>query len=124
MGMYRPAMAAVPTFKLAPMEATMRHSLIRTGLACTLAVAGGIALGCSNRTEGERTLERAERHEEAGAMIRRGELMVQDGTALEARGGTLKQQGDDLQGDKLVAEGRAKQAQGRELIEEGRKMKP
>lgn len=103
----------------------MRHSLITAGLTCTFLLVGGMAVGCAERkTEGEKTLDQADRHTEAGVLIRRGELMVQDGTALEARGGTLKRQGDDLQGDQLIAEGRAKQAQGRELIEEGRKMRP
>ena len=102
----------------------MQRTLIRTGLVAMLALAGGVTVGCNTKTEGEQTLENANKHEEAGATIRRGELLVQDGTAIEARGLSMKQQGDSLEADRLVAEGRAKQAQGRKLIEEGRKMKP
>ena len=102
----------------------MRRTLLTTGLLFTLGIAGGMNVGCNNKTEGERTLENAERHEEAGVMITRGERLVQDGEALEAKGAAIKRQGDDLQGDQFIAEGRAKKAQGRELIEEGRKIKP
>lgn len=103
----------------------MHRTLIRTGLIALIGVSGGMTVGgCTTKTEGERTLERADRHEEAGKTIRRGELMVQDGVALEARGQAIQKQGDKIEGDKLVAEGRAKQAQGEKLIEEGRKMRP
>ncbi len=60
----------------------------------------------------------------AGETIRRGELAVQDGKALEARGKTVRDQGDTIAGDKLVAEGKATQARGEELIRQGRAMKP
>jgi len=102
----------------------MHRSLLTAALLCTFGVAGGLNLGCNTKTEGEKTLESAERHEEAGVMITRGERLVQDGEALEARGEALKRQGDDLKGDQFIAEGRAKKAQGRELIDEGRKIKP
>ncbi|QOV88304.1 hypothetical protein [Humisphaera borealis] len=102
----------------------MRRTLIRTGLVALLAVAGGVTAGCTTKSEGERTLENADKHEQAGATIRRGELLVQEGAASEARGLAIKRQGDNTEGDRMIAEGRAKQAQGNKLIEEGRKMRP
>ena len=106
------------------MEVPMQRTLVRTGLVAMLAMAGGITAGCTTKTEGERTLENADRHERAGETIRRGELLVQDGAAIEARGVAMKQQGETVDGERMVAEGRAKQAQGDKLIEEGRKMRP
>ena len=103
----------------------MRLALLRTGLLAAAVIGGGVVTaGCTSRTEGERTLEQADRHQQAALTIRRGEVLVEDGKALEDRGEATKRAGDAVAADRLIAEGRAKQAQGRELIEEGRKMKP
>ena len=114
-----------PALTFVPEGTAMTAKTFRTVLlVLPLAVGGGLTVGCANRTEGQRTLEQADRHELAGQTIRRGELLVEDGKALESRGELVQRQGNTVEGDRLVAEGRAKQAQGRELIEEGRKMKP
>ena len=103
----------------------MRSTMLRAGLLFVLSAGGaGFATGCATKTEGERTMEKAERHEAAGLTIRRGELLIRDGKAMEARGDEAKRQGDTVEGDRMIAEGRSKQAQGEELIREGRKMKP
>ncbi len=102
----------------------MHRALIHTCLIAMLVVAGGMTVGCTTKSEGQRTLENADKHEQAGETIRRGELLVQDGTAIEARGMAMKQQADTPEAERMIAEGRAKKAQGNKLIEEGRKMKP
>lgn len=87
------------------------------------AVAGvAIAAGCTHQTEGDRTLEKAERVEDAGLIIKRGEQMRIDGAATEARGRETKRLGKDLEGDKLINEGQAMQKQGDDLISRGRDM--
>ncbi len=102
----------------------MRFSTIRTAALCTMVVAGGAAMnGCANKTEGERTLERAAEIEEAGTMITRGEQMERDGKAIEARGRTAREQGDTTEGNRLMNEGQAKVKQGQALIEQGRRAK-
>jgi len=60
-------------------------------LSILAAAAVGIASigGCANKTEGERTVERAESIKDAGEMIKRGEAAVADGEATEARGRAL-----------------------------------
>jgi hypothetical protein len=101
----------------------MRSELLLAAVLGLSAVSGAMVGGCASRTEGERTLEQADRVEQAGILIRRGEMAVQDGRAIEARGQTLRTQGDTVEGDRLIAEGRAKQAQGEELIQQGRRMR-
>lgn len=95
----------------------------RIGIAAALVVAGLFAGGCANGTEGERTLEQAARIEDAGQMIARGEQLVADGKATEARGQALAEQGNRIDGERLAGEGRARQKQGQGLIEEGRKLR-
>ncbi|HEX8911481.1 MAG TPA: hypothetical protein VF796_03905 [Humisphaera sp.] len=103
----------------------MRNALLATAALSAAVIIGGVSAGgCATKTEGERTMERADRVQEAGATIRRGELAVQDGKALEARGRAVRDQGDSIEGDRLIAEGRAQQAKGEQLIREGRAMKP
>src|SRR3954469_12813193 len=96
---------------------TMGSNVFRAGALCAIAVAGATAVGCANKTEGERTLERAKEVEDAGNMITRGEQLVRDGKATEARGRTAKEQGDTVEGNHLINEGEAQQRQGRALIE-------
>jgi hypothetical protein len=96
-------------------------------LRMTLAVAllpGWLWLsGCAGETEGEQTLERADRMQDAGELIRRGELNVADGKALVAHGEQLKRQAADVEGDRLIAEGRSRQKLGEEQIEQGRSLR-
>lgn len=80
-------------------------------------------LGCESKTEGERTLEKAEKIEDAGNMIRRGEKMVADGKAQVTRGETIRDQGDRVEGERIISEGRAMQRQGEALISEGRRLR-
>lgn len=88
------------------------------------AVVGIAALsGCANKTEGDRTIERAKTVEDAGMMIKRGETAVTDGKATEARGRSMKEQGNTLEGDRLINEGQAQQKKGQADIDQGRKMK-
>ncbi|MDB5294359.1 MAG: hypothetical protein JWO31_342 [Phycisphaerales bacterium] len=102
----------------------MSTRILRTCVMVALAGGAAATVGCANKTEGERTIENANKQEQAGLMIKRGELMVQDGKAMEARGEEAKRQGDNDGGDRMVANGRAKEAEGRALIDSGRKMKP
>jgi hypothetical protein len=101
----------------------MNHRLYSSLLLPVLAVGGLTVVGCTNQTEGQRTMQKGDAIEDAGAMIRRGELLVSDGKALEARGRAVRDQGDTITGDKLIGEGRSKQAQGQELIEQGRRIR-
>lgn len=87
------------------------------------AVSMAALAGCSNKTEGDRTLERAKTVEDAGMMIKRGEQTVADGRATEARGRALKDQGNHVEGDKLVEEGRSMQRKGQADIDAGRRLK-
>ena len=102
---------------------TTRSVLSIALLAGTAAVLPVTNFGCTNQTEGERTMDNADRMKDAGEMIRKGEMEVEDGKALQARGDAIKQQGDNAQGDKLVAEGKAREALGNKHIEEGRNLR-
>jgi len=89
-----------------------------------LALGGAPLLsGCTNMTEGERTMMKGDQVEDAGAMIRRGEMYVENGKALIARGEELKRQGDNPGGDKLIAEGKAREKLGQEQINQGRQLR-
>jgi hypothetical protein len=100
------------------------HQRIYTTLLLPVVALGGIALtGCANQTEGQRTMQQGDAIEDAGVMIRRGELLVSDGKAMEARGQTVRDQGDTITGDKLIAEGKANQKKGNELIDQGRRIR-
>lgn len=95
-----------------------------TSAALALASLSAFAVvGCESKTEGERTLEKAETIEDAGNMIRRGERMVADGKAQVTKGETVRDQGDDVEGNRMIAQGRATQRQGEALIAEGRRLK-
>ena len=80
--------------------------------ASTLGLALMLSAGCTDKTEGERTLDRAERLEEAGETITRGEGLIVEGQATQARGEALRDQGKRLEGERLMAEGKAKRSQG------------
>lgn len=99
------------------------NRLYTTILLPVLAISGLSITGCTNQTEGQRTMQKGDAIEDAGTMIRRGELKVADGKSLEARGRAMRDQGDTIGGDKLIGEGRALQAQGAELIEQGRRIR-
>jgi hypothetical protein len=105
------------------MRFNIGSNVFRAGALCAIAFAGASAVGCANKTEGERTLERAKEVEDAGHMISRGEQLVRDGKATEARGRAAKDQGDTVEGNHLINEGQAQQKQGQALIEQGRKVK-
>lgn len=79
--------------------------------------------GCTNQTEGERTMNKGSQIQDAGGMIRQGEILVVDGKAAQARGEEMKRQGSNAAGDRLIAEGRADQKKGEELISQGRKIR-
>ena len=91
--------------------------------ASTLGLALMLSAGCTDKTEGERTLDRAERLEEAGETITRGEGLIVEGQATQARGEALRDQGKRLEGERLMAEGKAKRSQGERLVEEGKRMR-
>ena len=103
----------------------MRRNTIRTTVLTAIIVAGGAGFGtgCESKTEGERTIEKAAKIEDAGLRIKRGEQMVVDGKAAEARGRAMKDQGQTVEGDKMISEGRSMQKQGEALIAQGRQDK-
>jgi hypothetical protein len=99
-------------------------NLITRSIAFTLVGVSSFALlGCESKTEGERTLDKAQTIESAGNMIKRGETMVANGKAQITRGETIRDQGNRVEGERIISEGRATQKQGQALIEEGRRMK-
>ena len=92
------------------------------GMMCAVALTGGaLVTGCETKSEGERTLDKAAKVEDAGHRITKGEKMVQEGDALIARGKAAKAQGDVVGGDKLISDGESTKKQGQVLIEQGRK---
>lgn len=103
----------------------MRRNTIRTTFLTAIIAAGGAGFGagCANKTEGERTLEKASRIEDAGVRIKRGEEMIVEGKAAEARGRAMKDQGQTVEGDKMISEGKSMQRQGQALIDQGRQDK-
>lgn len=94
--------------------------LTMTLLALDAAV---LLTGCTNQTEGERTISKGSQIQDAGDMIKRGEILVADGKAAQARGEEMKRQGANPAGDRLIAEGRADEKKGQELISQGRKIR-
>lgn len=103
----------------------MKRQLLAMLIAATIGFGACLmTTGCvSDRTEGQQTLAKANRIEDAGEMIRRGEMYVSQGKATEARGRAIKEQGDEVTGDRLIGEGKANQEKGEELIEQGRKLR-
>jgi hypothetical protein len=99
------------------------HNATRLIAGTCVAVASLAMTGCTNQTEGDRTLERAETIEQAGTMIKRGEAMVVQGKATEAEGKALRDQGRMDDGNRLINQGQAEQRQGQALIDQGRSMK-
>jgi hypothetical protein len=91
--------------------------------ASVMGLAMIVGVGCANQTEGEKTLERADRLEEAGNTISRGEQLIVDGKAAVGRGEALRDQGNRLEGEKMIAEGKAKISQGEKLVAEGKAMR-
>ncbi|HVT88828.1 MAG TPA: hypothetical protein VHD56_08260 [Tepidisphaeraceae bacterium] len=95
-----------------------------TAAIAVLSVIGMASIsGCTNETEGQHTMVRAQRMEDAGIMIRQGEKNVADGRALQTRGQTIKDQGDNPEGDRLMAQGRAQEKLGQEQIDQGRQLR-
>jgi hypothetical protein len=103
----------------------MRRNTIRTTVLAAIIAAGGAGFGtgCANKTEGDQTLEKASRIEDAGMRIKRGEQMIVDGKATQARGQAMKDQGQTVDGEKLISEGKSMQKQGQALIDQGRQDK-
>ncbi len=98
-------------------------NIVKTLAIAAIGLSSIAVIGCETKTEGERTLDKAKKVEDAGYMITRGESMVVDGKAQITRGETLKQQGDQVEGDRAIAQGRATQKQGEALIDEGRRLR-
>lgn len=102
----------------------MRTHSTSFAVAAVAAISGlAFAGGCTSQTEGERTVQKAQRVEDAGQTIIRGEKMIQDGKAQITRGQTLQQQGDNPGGQREIDAGRTLQKQGEALVQQGRRMK-
>jgi hypothetical protein len=95
--------------------------IVKASLAATCLAA--IAVGCADKTEGERTLDKSQRYQEAGIRMTEGEQMVRDGVAKEAAGRKAREQGDLSEGDRMIADGVAQQKAGRAKIDEARKLR-
>ena len=100
----------------------MRFETIKTAVLCGAILAGTAATGCESKTEGERTMDKAKRVENAGDMKLRGEAAIRDGKAMVARGQATKDQGKQVEGASLISEGEALQKKGQADIEAGRKL--
>jgi hypothetical protein len=102
----------------------MRTSMTATVLTLALGLTPlAFMAGCANETESEKTLRKADRIEDAGLMIRRGEGMEAEGEAMIARGRTFRDQGDRTKGETLIAEGEAKRDAGRKMINKGKELR-
>ena len=99
----------------------MRIQLLSLAVAATIGIAA--LAGCANKTEGDKTIERADTIKEAGMMMKRGESEINDGKATEARGQSMKDQGQTADGERLINEGQSMQKKGQADIDQGKKMK-
>jgi hypothetical protein len=100
----------------------MKHAAFAAVLSLAVGF-GAMGVGCTNQTEGERTLMNSNQMKDAGMMIREGEMDVADGSAMVARGETLKNQGDNAGGDALVNQGNARIRRGEGQIQAGRELR-
>ncbi|HEX8341650.1 MAG TPA: hypothetical protein VF624_12130 [Tepidisphaeraceae bacterium] len=101
----------------------MYRTLTTAALALALGLMPVATTGCANETESERTLRKADRMEDAGLMIKRGEGMEAEGEAMIAQGRTLRDQGNRTQGETMIAEGEAKRTAGRTMISKGKDLR-
>lgn len=101
----------------------MRLNTIRTAALSAIILAGAAVTGCQSKPESERTLEHAKVVEDAGHMMARGEDMVREGKAMQARGKAAKEQGDTVEGARQINEGELMQRNGEAAIEQARKAK-
>lgn len=85
------------------------------GLAIALAVAG-----CSNETEADRAAARAAMHVDGAQLIAEGQRDVDDGKAMQARGQSMKDHGDNAAGEDMWQRGQVKIDQGNSKIQHGR----
>ena len=101
----------------------MKSYLSTALVALALAIPATAIVGCAQKTESEKTLERADKLQDLGMMMKDGETKEAEGKAMVAKGETVRDQGNRIDGEKMIAQGEALRDEGKQLQEKAKQMR-